>query len=259
MDIFAMTNQKGGVGKTANTINLGAALAEHERRVLLVDWDPQGHLTEALGIQESPDGRTMKGWVLGEWTGDPRELVVPYRERLHVLPTAMDMFLLDKGLYAANAREMRLARLLARFEDEYDACVIDAPPSLGIGTECALMAARRRPGKRAGLVIPVEAEDSSIRALRLLLRQLAILCDVMGEEVDILGLVPSRFDIRDGEIVSSMLEAFRGLGEPPVIAEIRKRTDIRKAWREKVPVLEYAPKSEAAEWYRDLAKVVLAA
>ncbi|GGU67307.1 ParA family protein [Streptomyces lavendofoliae] len=259
MDIYAMTNQKGGVGKTATTINLGAALAEFGRRTLLVDWDPQGHLTEALGIPESPDGRTMKGLVLGEWKGDPHELVAPYRGMMHVLPTNMDMFLLDKGLYASQAREMRLARLLEAFEDDYDACLIDAPPSLGIGTECALMAARRRPGKRAGLIVPVEAEDSSIRALRLLLRQLAILCDTMREQVDIVGLVPSRFDMRDGEIVTSMLDAFRGLGEPPVIAEIRKRTDIRKAWREKKPVLEYAPKSEASEWFRDLAKVVLAA
>lgn len=254
-----MANQKGGVGKTANTINLGAALAELGRRVLLVDWDPQGHMTEALGIAESPDERTLKGWVLGECTGDPRELLVHYRERLHVLPTNLDMFLLDKGLYQVNAREMRLARLLEHFEDEYDVCVIDAPPSLGVGTECALMAARQRPGRRGGLVVPVEAEDSSIRALRLLLRQVAILSTAMDVRIDILGLVPSRFDVRDGEVVTGMLEAFRGLGEPRVIAEIKKRTDIRKAWRAKVPVLEYDPKCEASQWYRDLAKVVLAA
>ncbi|MGW1675667.1 ParA family protein [Streptomyces sp. NPDC002324] len=259
MDIFSMTNQKGGVGKTANTINLGAALAEFGRRTLLVDWDPQGHLTEALGIPESPGERTMKRWVLGEWSGDPHELLVEYRPNIFVLPTALDMFLLDKGLYATTNREMRLAHLLEHFEDDFDTAAIDAPPSLGIGTECALMAARRRPDRRAGLLIPVEAEDSSIRALRLLLRQVGILSTEMRTDIDILGLIPSRYDIRDGEIVTSMLDAFRGLGEPPVIAEIRKRTDIRKAWREKKSVLEYAPRSEAADWYRDLAKVVLAA
>lgn len=259
VDIYSMTNQKGGVGKTANTINLGAALTEAGQRTLLVDWDPQGHLTDATGVPESPDDRTMKRWILGEWTGDPHELLVEYRPGLWVLPTALDMFLLDKGLYAATNREMRLAHLLECFEDDFDAAVIDAPPSLGIGTECALMAARRRPGKRGGLLIPVEAEDSSIRALRLLLRQVGILCADMRTDIDILGLIPSRYDLRDGEIVSSMLEAFRALGEPPVIAEIRKRTDIRKAWRERKTVLEYAPKSDAAEWYRSLAKVVLAA
>ncbi|MCX4871111.1 MULTISPECIES: ParA family protein [unclassified Streptomyces] len=259
MDIYTMANQKGGVGKTANTINLGAGLAEHGRRVLLVDWDPQGHMTEALGVSESPDDRTMKRWALGEWTGDPHELIVDYRPHLHVLPTNVDMFLLDKGLYATTAREMRLAKMLSRFEADYDDCIIDAPPSLGIGTECALMAARKRPGARGGLFVPVEAEDSSIRALRLLLRQVAILSAEMDVDIDILGLIPTRFDMRDGEIVSSMLEAFRGLGSPPVIAEIKKRTDIRKAWRAKVPVLEFDPKCEASQWFRDLAKVVLAA
>jgi chromosome partitioning protein len=259
VDIYSMTNQKGGVGKTANTINLGAALAESGRRTLLVDWDPQGHLTDALGVPEAPEGWTMKGWILGEWTSDPHQLLVAYRPNLWVLPTSLDMFLLDKGLYAATNREMKLAHLLEHFEDDFDSAVLDAPPSLGIGTECALMAARRREGKRSGLIIPVEAEDSSIRALRLLLRQVGVLCDAMRTDIDILGLIPSRFDLRDGEIVNSMLEAYRGLGQPPVIAEIRKRTDLRKAWREHVSVLEYAPKSEAADWYRDLAKVVLAA
>jgi chromosome partitioning protein len=140
----------------------------------------------------------------------------------------MDMFLPDKGLYASQAREMRLARLLEAFEDDYDACLIDAPPSLGIGTECALMAARRRPGKQAGLIVPVEAEDSSIRALRLLLRQLATLRDTMREQVAIVGLVPSRFDMRGGEIVTSMLDAFRGLAEGRPLASVGTPRSVRR-------------------------------
>lgn len=258
VDIYDLTNQKGGVGKTANTINLGAALAEQGRRVLLVDFDPQGHMTEALGVTESPDEATLKMALLEEWHGDPHELVVPYRERLHVIPTNIDMFLLERGLYMANGREYRLARLLEVFEDEYDACVIDCAPSLGAGTDAALLAARRRDGHRGGIIVPVEAEDSSIRALRLLLRQIGTLSKVMDVHLDVLGLVPSRMDLRDGEVVTSTLEAFRALGRPPVIAEIKKRTEIRKAWRAKVPVLEYAPKCEASQWYRALATAVTA-
>lgn len=258
MDIFAWANQKGGVGKTAGTINLGAALAEEGRRVLLVDFDPQGHLSEALGIPETADGRTVRGYLLGEWTGDPHEMVATHRDRLHVLPTNLDMALLERGLYASTNKETKLARMLREFEDDYDACVIDCAPSLGIVTELPLVAARRREGKRGGVIVPVEAEDSSIRALRLLLRQIAVLEREMEMVLDVLGLVPSRFDIRDGEMVTGVLEAFRGLGRPPVIGEIRKRTDIRRAWREKVSVLEHAPKSEAAGWFRDLAKAVYA-
>lgn len=256
MDIYDLINQKGGVGKTASTISLGGALADAGERVLLVDLDPQGHLTDALGVPESTDEATLSQAILGEWTGHPRELVVAYRERLHVLPTALDMFLLDRGLYMSTGREHRLARVLAHLEDDYDVCLIDCPPSLGATTDAALMAARRRPGRRGGLIVPVEAEDSSIKALRLLLRQVGTLSQVMDVDIDILGLVPSRFDVRDGAMVTSVLEAFRSLGEPPVIAEIRKRREIREAWREKIPVTEYAPTSEAAGWFRDLAKLV---
>ncbi|MFL6115613.1 MAG: ParA family protein [Catenulispora sp.] len=258
MDIFAFANQKGGVGKTANTINVGAALAEEGRRVLLVDFDPQGHLSEALGVPETDDERTMRGWLLGEWRDDPHELVATHRDRLHVLPTNVDMSLLERGLYQVNNRERRLVKLLEHFEDDYDVALIDCAPSLGVITDTALMAARHRDGRRSGIVVPVEAEDSSIRALRLLLRQIAILSVEMDVELSILGLVPSRFDVRDGEIVESTLEAFRELGEPPVIGEIRKRSDVRQAWRARVSVLEHAPKSDVAGWYRDLAKAIQA-
>ncbi|WP_017541970.1 ParA family protein [Nocardiopsis halophila] len=257
MDIYAVINQKGGVGKTADTAGLGGALAEKGERVLLVDLDPQGHLTaEALKMPESPDEATLKMAMLGEWTGDVRDLVAEYRPNIGVIPTNLDSFLLDRGLYMSSGREHRLARLLEPLEDDYDVCLIDCPPSLGASTDAALMAARRREGHRGGLIIPVEAEDSSIRALRLLLRQVGSLQHVMGTEIDILGLVPTRFDLRDGRVVTSTLDAFRDLGTPPVIGEIPKRKDIREAWRSGVPVTEYAPESEAATWFRDLAKAV---
>lgn len=256
MDIYALINQKGGVGKTANAIGLGAAIAEAGERVLLVDFDPQGHLTDALGVEESPDESTLKRAMLGEWQGDLREIVVAYRPNLAVLPTNLDAFLLDSGLYMSQGREHRLARVLAPLEDDYDVALIDCPPSLGASTDAALIAARSRPGRRGGLIVPVEAEDSSIRALRLLLRQIGSLSAVMDVTVPLLGLVPTRFDTRDGAIVTSTLAAFRALGEPPVIGEIRKRKEIREAWRAKVPVLEHAPTSDASQWYRELAKRV---
>lgn len=261
MDIYDMANQKGGVGKTANAIGFAAGCAEAGERVLLVDFDPQGHASEALGVGETQDGRTLKLALTDpSWTHDVHDLVVEYRPRLHVIPTNIDAFLLDAAMYTTTGRGlMSLARLLATFEDEYDVCVIDCAPSLGAGTEAALYAARRRPGHRGGVLIPVEAEDSSIRALRLLLRQIRHLTDTTGADIDVLGLIPSRFDVRDGFVVTSMLEALRGLGEPPVLAEIKKRKEIREAWRAGVTVLEHSPKSEAAGWYRELARKVRAA
>jgi chromosome partitioning protein len=258
MDIFAMANQKGGVGKTANTVNLGAALAEKGRRVLLVDFDPQGHLSEALAVDETDDERTLRGWLLGEWREDPAVMVAEHRENLHVIPTNVDMSLLERGLYQVNNRERRLAKLLDRFEGSYDVAIIDCAPSLGVITDAALVAARRSDQRRSGIVVPVEPERSSIRALRLLLRQIGILSVEMDIDLDVLGLVPSRFGVQDGRSVNSMLKAFRELGQPPVIAEIRRRTPIREAWEAGQSVIEYAPKSEEAGWYRELAEAVYA-
>lgn len=262
MDIYVIANQKGGVGKTATTINLGAALAERGRRVLLVDFDPQGHLTEALGADETPDHRTLRGYLLSEWeddqgrpltSPDPREMVAVHRERLHLIPTHLDMHLLERGLYSINNRERRLAKALAPLDDDYDVCLIDCAPSLGVIFDAAVMTCRRREGRRGGIVVPIEAEDSSIRALRLLIRQVGVLSVEMDEDFDILGLVPTRFDVRDGEMVTSVLEAFRALGTPAVLAEIRKRTVLREAWRNGVSVLEWEPKADISQWYRDLA------
>ena len=258
MDIYALMNQKGGVGKTANTKNLAAAMAERGETVLAVDFDPQGHLTEAMGLEESPDQSTLKQKVLGEWNGDLREIIVQHRPGLYVLPTNIDMFLLDRGLYLSQGREWRLARALRELETSFDVALLDCPPSLGAASDAALIAARRRQeeGHQGGVIVPVEAEDSSIRALRLLLRQMGTLADVMDVNLDVLGLVPSRVDVRGGNVVTSVLEAFRSLGEPPVIGEIRVRKEIREAWRAHQSVLEYAPTSEGAQWYRDLAKAV---
>src|SRR5690625_4223543 len=128
MDIYALMNQKGGVGKTANTKNLAAAMAERGETVLAVDFDPQGHLTEAMGLEESPDQSTLKQKVLGEWNGDLREIIVQHRPGLYVLPTNIDMFLLDRGLYLSQGREWRLARALRELETSFDVALLDCPP-----------------------------------------------------------------------------------------------------------------------------------
>ncbi len=258
MDIYAITNQKGGVGKTASTINLAAAIAESGERVLAIDYDPQGHLTEALKLPTALDHATLKKAMCGEFAGDPHEFVARVGERLAVIPTHLDAFLLESGLYQQRAREQQLERVIEAFEDDFDVCLIDCPPSLGVITDNALYAARRRPGHRGGVLIPVQAEDSSIKALTLLLMQIESLCQAMRVDVEKLGLIVSLYDGRKGAIVTSVLEAFRNLGRPPVLAVIGDRADIRKAWREGQTVLEYAPDSEASEWFRELAKAVRA-
>lgn len=256
----AVVNQKGGVGKTATTANLGAALAELGRRVLLVDFDPQGHLTRMLGLPDSQPPATLAGALLGDWSGELRELVTPFRERLHVIVTAADMFLLEPRMYGGNirAREFRLSRLLDAFEPAYDYCLIDCPPSLGALTDNALVATRR-PGptdEHAGgsILIPVQAEDTSLDALGLLFDQIRTVETELRVQLDVGGLVVNLYDSRRGRIATSTLEAFRGMEGLEVLAVIGDRTAVRETRRLTTPVVEHAPTSEAAGWYRDLAK-----
>ncbi|WP_415648538.1 ParA family protein [Stackebrandtia soli] len=252
--VTAVTNQKGGVGKTASAVNLAAALAEAGRRVLLVDLDPQGHGTAALGLPKAPDGANLAAALLGQYAGDLGELLVGVDglEGLLVLPTAEEMFLLEPQLYARTGRELLLSRLLDAYAPAFDDIIIDCPPSLGALTDGALVAARTDATRTGRVVIPVQAEDSSLDALRLLLTQIATLSDVLGVRIDIAGIVVNLFDRRRGAVVTSTMDAFAA-GEIDVLAVIGDRKEIREGWRRRSPVIVHAPDSEVAGWYRDLA------
>lgn len=257
MQITAVVNQKGGVGKSATALNVGAALAEMGRRVLLVDYDPQGHLTRALGLAEAPpDGATLAGALLGQWSGELGELLTHHGEGLAVIPTAQDMFLLEPQMYARTGREHLLSLLLDAMRGAFDHCLIDCPPSLGALTDSALVAARTDDERTGRVLIPVEAEDSSLDALRLLLRQISTLQTVLSVHLEIAGLVVSKYDSRRGLVATSTLAAYENHQTLPLLAVIKDRKEIREGWRLHRHVLEHAPTSEAAGWYRDLAKRV---
>jgi chromosome partitioning protein len=259
MRVYAVANQKGGVGKTTSTINLGRALSELGRRVLVVDFDPQGHLTEAIGAPEAPtEGANLARALLGQWSGELGDLLHKVSDNLFVLCTSDDMFLLEPQMYARTGREYLLSRFLDALADVFDDVVIDCPPSLGAINDSALVATRRRTaGGRtevAGqIIIPVEAEDSSIRALRLLLRQVRTLCEALDIELNIAGLLVSLYDARRGKVATTTLEAFKNhqLG---VVEVIHDRAKVRDSWREHKPLLDYAPDSENAEAFRNLAR-----
>jgi chromosome partitioning protein len=243
-------NQKGGVGKTVITLNLGAALAEIGYRVLLVDLDPQGHLTEAASLDEATAPATLANAMLGKWDGNPVQLVTAYRDRLDVIPTNVDAFLLERALYQERAQEHRLMRVLELVAEPYDVCLIDCPPSLGVLTDNALVYAGQA-------LVPVQSEDSTLRALRLLLDQIRSLEAGLRISVDVVGLVVNLFDKRRGRIVTSTLETLQGMALP-ILAVIEDRAAVREAWRAGVPVIEYASESEAAQTFRGLAKSLTA-
>jgi chromosome partitioning protein len=253
-------NQKGGVGKTAVTAGLGSAYAEAGRRVLMVDYDPQGHLSKQLGVAHIVSGDdSLARYMASEAKGDIGDLIVPldcFEGRLHVLPSCADGFLLDVKLSQVRAREAALERALAPIESNYDVIIIDCPPSLGLATDAGLYYGRRRsgePSRSSGVLIPVQAEDSSADAYDMLINQIDDLRDDLNIDIDDLGLVVNLYDSRKGYIATSSLQKWKELGEPPVVAVVPELKEQREAVRKHVPLLVYAPKSEQAEIMRKLA------
>ncbi|MGY4967388.1 ParA family protein [Streptomyces sp. 1222.5] len=280
-------NQKGGVGKTAVTAGLAQALAEDPvqmpgktsdsaalaravaqlgLRVLMVDYDPQGHLSHQLGLKAIPAG--AESLITHMLNRDQAripliDLTVAIDEtrfgnRLRILPAAFDAFLLDSGLTMFRGpRHAALERALAPLEEHFDAIVIDSPPSLGLAMDAAIYYGRRRDGEKSGssgLVIPVEAEDTSAQAYGMLINQVVSLISDYDIEVEQLGLVVNKYDSRRGYIATSSLEKWKSLGTPPVLAVIGDLKEQREAVRLQRALLAYAPDSDQAHYMREIAR-----
>lgn len=260
-----VANQKGGVGKTFISSGIAQALAEEGKRVLLVDYDPQGHLTAELGFEElmyEDDAETLLMHMEGTAKGDIHDLLVAldqkrFGERLHLLPASDDAFLRDVSLSKVSFSEAALERALEPLEAEYDIIIIDGPPSLGLNMDTALYYVRRRDGElvdRSGVITPVWANKASHRAFRLLKSQKDDLCRKGRIQIDYLGLVVNAYDSRRGKLVKENKEQWEKSSSPAVLAVIGDLKEGREAADGEIPLLEYAPDSEHAQAMRDLAK-----
>lgn len=264
-------NQKGGVGKTAVSAGIAQAWAEEGKRVLLVDYDPQGHLSDQLGIDKIPPGDdSLVSHMCDEAHGDLRDLIVViddprFEKRLHLLPACFDGFLLDAKIAIqsmdrskrAVQKESALERSLRQLENDFDVIVIDCPPSLGIAMDAALYYGRRRPGEpqgQSGVIIPVLAEDSSAIAYSMLAGQIEDIREDFQLDIDYLGLVVNLYDSRRGVVATSSLKQWRDIGDPRVLAVIGDLKEQREAVRMRKPLLSYAPHSDQAEAMRQIAR-----
>src|SRR5918912_661023 len=220
--IAAICNQKGGVGKTALTINLGAALAAEGKRVCLIDLDPQGHLTEGVGMKQlylQEGGNLYK--ALTDHKDNTNHLIhkVPH-EQFDLIPSHYEMMLAEQTLFMTRNREHKLRSLIADFQG-YDWILIDCPPNLGNLTDNALNAARL-------VVIPIQAETISVRALDLLFDQIESIEQGLKIGIEILSIVPNL--VQDSALSRRILEDLRQSIPALTPFEIRKRVVLQEAY-----------------------------
>ena len=249
--VIAMCNQKGGVGKTTTTINLGAALAEYGRRVLIVDFDPQGAASVGLGINTLDMDQTIYTLLMNPKADVKATICHTATENLDIIPANIDLSAAEVQLVNEVARESALARVLRHVEADYDVVLIDCQPSLGLLAVNALTAAH-------GVIVPVEAEFFALRGVALLVETIETVRDRINPRLKIDGIVATMVDSRtlhSREVLQRLQEAFGDLVFDTRIGRTIKFPDASVATE---PITSYAPNHAGAHAYRRLAREVIA-
>lgn len=246
--IIAVANQKGGVGKTTTTANLGASLALRGTRVLLVDMDPQGNLTAAYGHSVT-EGQTVAEALLDRRVPLP---IASVTERggatLDIVPSSLALASAEAALMNKLGRELRLRDQLGTVADRYDFVLIDTPPSLGLLTINALVAANK-------VIIPTEARFFSLQGLQMLQESIEEIL-YLNPKLEVLGIVLSKFDrrLKEERTVSNYLREH--WGNLVFSTEVGSNSKILEAASVGVSIFSYAGAERAVGTYRDLAEEV---
>jgi chromosome partitioning protein len=249
--ILAMANQKGGVGKTTTTINLGAALAEYGRRVLLVDFDPQGALSVGLGVNANLLDLSIYNLLMQDDVTINDILVKTNVDGLHLLPANIDLSAAEIQLVNEVAREMALARLLRPVLKDYDFILIDCQPSLGLLALNALTCAH-------GVLIPLECEFFSLRGVALLLDTIDKVRERLNFDLELEGILATMYDSRTThcrQVLQRVVEAF---GDKVYQTVITKTVKFPESTVAGAPITTLDPASSGARNYRQLAREVIA-
>jgi len=259
--VIALINQKGGVGKTTTTVNLGAAIAQLGRRTLLIDLDPQAHLTLHLGIERDPDAASVYD-VLVDPACDPREAVVEARPNLHVIPSVVDLAAAESELADDPERNRILARRLSTIIAEHEFVLLDCPPSLGLLTLNALCLAKE-------VFVTMQAHFLALQGVGKLLETVGLVARSVNPNLRVTGVVLCMHEANishQREVVADLdafFEQARGGSEPwsgcrVLRPPIRRNIKLAEAPSFGQSVLDYAPWCPGALDYRKLADRVVA-
>lgn len=248
--IYTLVNQKGGVGKTTTTINLGAYLAYFGQRVLLVDIDPQSNATSCLGIDKHTVTASTYDAMMDNIDMGSAILHNP-RLKISILPAAPGLAGAEVELVSELARETRLREALKKVEDRYDYILIDCPPSLGLLTLNGIVAARD------GLIIPVQCEYLALEGLGMLLETVERIRSAIFSDLDIRAVVMTMFDTRTNLSRDVVEEVSKHFPNKVMESVIPRSVRLAEAPSYGLPILAYYPDSPGAEAYEKLARELL--
>ena len=248
--VIAMCNQKGGVGKPPSSINIAGALSQYGRRVLIVDFDPQGAATVGLGINANAVEDTVYTALF-----NPRmdvHAVIQHTDfdNLDIMPANIDLSAAEVQLVTEVGREQVLAGVLRQVKDEYDVIIVDCQPSLGLLTVNALTAAD-------GVIIPVAAEFFALRGVALLMQSIEKVQTRINPSLEVYGVLVTMFThtLHCDEVLQRIYEAFQGKVFHSVISRSIKLPDSTVA---AAPITIYAPNHKTAKEYREVARELIA-
>ncbi|KIS04363.1 ParA family protein [Paucilactobacillus wasatchensis] len=249
--VIALANQKGGVGKTTTSVNLGACLAELGQRVLLIDIDPQGNATSGTGIQKSTIEQDVYDVLINEVALQDVILKTSH-PGLDIVPTTIQLSGAEIELTSMMARETRLKDAIDAVADQYDYILIDCPPSLGLLTINAFTASQ-------SILIPVQSEYYALEGLSQLLNTIKLVQKHFNPKLKIEGVLLTMYDARTnlGQQVNEEVQKF--FGDQVYETIIPRNVRLSEAPSHGLPIIDYDPKSKGAQVYQQLAKEVLAA
>ena len=246
--IIAIANQKGGVGKTTTTVNLSAGLAEHGKKVLLIDCDPQGNATSGLGINKSTIQKTIYDILINNTEAKYALQMTNYG--VTVLPSNINLAGAEVELVAAIARESKLRNALEPLRNDYDYILIDCPPSLGLLTINSLAAAN-------SIIIPIQCEFYALEGVTQLMNTIELVKSSLNPLLAIEGVVMTMYDSRTRLSQQVVEEVKKNFGYLVYETLIPRSVRLSEAPSYGMPIIAYDKKSKSAEVYLKLAEEVL--